>query len=103
MFRPEQTTSAFPPPQLAGVTAPGGSSEIVRLAVTPPAGITIVPKFIEPVAVSVSGLMIRALACGSEPGVTPSGAARAGVVASTAAATAAIFTNLVMTNFPHRG
>ena len=68
-------------------------SVTVRLAVTP--FITIVPKLSAPVAVSVSGLMMRAVADGGAP-VTPTGAATAGVAASAAAASAAIRTNLVM-------
>ena len=69
----------------------------VRLAVTP--FITIVPKSSAPVAVSVSGLMMRAEADGGAP-VTPTGAAIAGVAASAMAASAAAFTNLVMAIFP---
>ena len=69
----------------------------VRSAVTP--FITIVSKSSAPVAVSVSGLMMRAVADGGAP-VTPTGAANAGVAASATAASAANFTNLVMAISP---
>src|SRR5687767_3646735 len=73
-------------------------SVTVRLAVRPFR--TIVPKFSEPVAVSVSGRTMRAEADGGAP-VTLTGAAAAGTAAKAAAARAAIFKSLVMA-IPHR-
>ena len=81
---PEHTTSAFPPAQsrtLPLLTA------IVRVALTPAAGIRIVAKSSVPVAVSVSGFTIFAVAVAGV--VAPTAAAWAGVEASVRAATEA--------------